>query len=404
MQQANNTAFSWRGSDQYNQSLRGTIKAKNLAFAKMQLLRQGIAVEQIRKHSWWRKINVRRPINEQDICVFSRQLATMLSAGIPLIKALETLANSANKNTLYYLLRQLKETIENGNSFHEALRQQEKYFDALLCNLVEVGEQSGTLEIMLERIATHKEKQQTLKKKLHKALTYPIAVIIITSIVVTILISKVIPEFANLFAKAGSSLPWFTQLIINSTQRLQQYGLFIFSMLFLFTLLMLWFRRHFIVLRKFTDHLWLKIPLFGTLTTKTVIARFCHTLATMLAAGMPLLNALQLSAKTSKNLVYQLAMEQIHHYVATGEQFNYAMQLTGVFPPVVVQMVATGEESGKLDIMMYRAAAIFTADIESLVDKMGDLLEPCIMSILGIIVGGLVIAMYLPIFNMGQII
>lgn len=404
MQQTKKIEFSWYGSNQQKQSLRGVIKAKNVAFAKMQLLRQGIVVKQIRKRWWWYKVSLRKSINAQDICVFCRQLATMLNAGISLVKALDTIANSSNKNALYYLLKKLKKAIENGNPFHEALRQQQKHFDILLCNLVEAGEQSGTLDLMLERIATHKEKQQTLKKRLRKALTYPIAVIVIASIVTAILILKVMPQFANLFNTAGSNLPWFTELVINIARNLQQHGLFALSTLFLFAFIILFFRKHFLVLRKFTDHLWLRIPLFGTLATKAAIARFCHTLATILAAGMPLLDALQLSAKASHNLVYQTAIEQIRHHIATGEQFNCAMQMTHVFPPIIIQMAAIGEESGKLDTMMDKAADIFTEDIETLVDSLSDLLEPCVMSILGIIVGSLVIAMYLPIFKMGQII
>ncbi len=404
MQQTNEIEFAWRGRNQQKQRLHGIIKAKNIAFAEMQLLRQGIVVRRIYKRWWWHKITLHKRINAQDIWIFTRQLATMLTVGIPLIRALDTIAISTDKIAMRHLIKELKKTIGNGSAFHEALRQQQKYFGILLCNLVEAGEESGTLDIMLKRIATHKEKQQILKKKLRKALTYPIAVIIVASIVMTILLVKVIPEFANLFNAAGSRLPWFTQFVINIAHYLQQYGLFMFISLFLLAFIILFSRKQFLAFCKFTDRLWLRIPIFGILTAKTTITRFCHTLAITSAAGMPLLDALQLAEKTSRNLVYRIAIKQIRNLVATGEQFNYAIQTTHVFPPIIVQMAAIGEESGKLDTMLNKVAIIFEEDIETLVDSLGNLLEPFVMSILGILVGGLVIAMYLPIFNMGQII
>ena len=394
--------FTWLGINHHGKSIHGRIAAATLPLAKMQLRRQGIIVKRIHKQSKWLAILTRKPIKTDSIAAFSRQLATMITASIPLIKALDIIMKSNSHNSLVTIIEQIKIKIENGASFTEAINQYPRYFDYLFCNLVSAGEQSGTLDIMLERIATHQEKQQSLKKKLRKALSYPIIVIIIALVVTMILLIKVIPKFAVLFESTGGQLPLLTQWVITTAKILQHYWLIFFiSLLLSITLNIIFYRRS----KKFhqlMDKLLLMTPIVGTIIQKTAIARFCRTLATIYSAGIPLINALEISAKVIGNLIYRQAIIKISNEVAAGEQFNYAMQKVAVFPSIIIEMVAIGEESGKLEMMIDKAANHYEEDIDLLVDNLTHLLEPVIMSILGILVGGLVIAMYLPIFKLGQ--
>ena len=340
----------------------------------------------------------------RDVAVFARQLATMMAAGIPMVQAFEIIGNGHEKPAMQKLVLDIKANIEGGSTLHESLAKFPLYFDDLFVNLVEAGEQAGALESLLDKIATYKEKTEALKKKIKKALFYPMAVLAVAVVVSIILLIFVIPQFEELFKGFGADLPAFTQMVVNLSRFVQHQGwwmgLVIGGSFWAFFYMM----KRSKPMQLTRDRVLLKFPIIGPILVKAAIARFARTLSTMFAAGVPLVEAMQSVAGATGNIVYEEAVLRMKDEVATGQRLQRAMENTGLFPNMVVQMIAVGEESGSLDTMSAKVAEFYEAEVDNAVDSMSSLLEPLIMAILGVLVGGMVIAMYLPIFKLGQVV
>lgn len=347
---------------------------------------------------------MKKSIKALDIAIFVRQLATMMKAGVPLTQSFEIVADSLENPSMKELVLKIKADIEAGSNFATALRKHPKYFDDLFCSLVESGEQSGALETMLERVATYKEKSELLKAKIKKAMKYPIAVIIVAIIVTAILLIKVVPVFADLFAGFGAELPTFTQFVVNMSNWMVKYYLLFFIVLAILAVSFTQAKLRSQKFRNFLDRLALKLPIFGDIVYKSIIARFCRTLSTTFAAGVPLIDALDSTAGATNNIVFYEATQRIKEDVATGQQMQFAIRSTNLFPSMVIQMVGIGEEAGSLEEMLDKAATYYENEVDNAVDGLTSLMEPMIMAFLGIVIGGLVIAMYLPIFQMGSVV
>ncbi len=343
-------------------------------------------------------------VTPADIALFSRQLATMLQAGIPLVQAFEIVGNGHDNPAMQKLIQSIKTDLEGGTALAEALGKHPLYFDDLYVNLVEVGEHSGSLDTLLDKVATYKEKTEAIKKKIKKALFYPAAVVVVAIIVTTILLIFVIPQFESLFKGFGADLPAFTRMVIDLSKFMQSKGLFLLFVLVGGIMAFLAAKKRSRRLREAQDRLALKLPIVGQILVKAAIARFARTLSTMFNAGVPLVEALESVAGATGNIIYENAVLQMKDEVATGQRLQRAMENTGLFPNMVIQMIAVGEESGSLDSMSAKVADFYEADVDAAVDAMSSLLEPLIMAILGILVGGLVVAMYLPIFKMGSVV
>lgn len=395
------TPFVWEGMDKRGNRVKGRSLAPDEAALRADLRRQGIAPSKIRKQSGSMKGGKVKP---EDIAVFSRQLATMLAAGIPLVQGLEIVGNGHDKPSMQKLILEIKASIEGGTSLHEALGKHPLYFDDLYVNLVEAGEQAGALESLLDKIATYKEKTEALKKKVKKALFYPAAVLVVAVIVTVILLIFVIPQFESLFKGFGADLPAFTQIVINMSRFMQDQGVLLAFILGGVGYAFFYFKKRSKAMREFLDRLSLKLPIIGPILNKSAIARYARTLSTMFAAGVPLVEALESVAGATGNIVYENAVMKMRDEVATGQRLQRAMENTALFPNMVIQMIAVGEESGSLDTMSGKVAEFYEAEVDNAVDAMSSLLEPLIMAILGVLVGGLVIAMYLPIFKLGAVI
>jgi type IV pilus assembly protein PilC len=395
------TPFAWEGRDKRGNRIKGKSLAPDEQALRTELRRQGIAASRIRRQKQALKGG---RVNAGDIAVFSRQLATMLSAGIPMVQAFEIVASGSDKPALQKLILDIKADIEGGTSLHEALAKQPLYFDDLFVNLVEAGEQAGALESLLDKIATYKEKSEAIKKKVKKALFYPAAVIIVAFIVTIILMIFVIPEFQQLFKGFGANLPAFTQFVINISELVQHDGIYLAVVLGAAVWTFLYFKKRSRKMREVLDRITLKIPIIGPIINKAAIARYARTLSTMFAAGVPLVEALESVAGATGNIVYEDAVMKMKDEVATGQRLQRAMEARGIFPNMVVQMIAVGEESGSLDSMSAKVATFYEAEVDNAVDSMSSLLEPLIMVVLGVIVGSLVVAMYLPIFHLGQVV
>lgn len=380
---------------------KGEIVAPNPAMAKVLLKKQGIEVLSIKAKSG--NSGAGGAVTALDVALFSRQLATMQGSGIALVQSLNIITDGAEKKSYREMVQGLKEEVEAGKSFSTALKKYPLFFDDLFCSLVAAGEQSGSLDTMLSRIATYKEKTETLKKKIKKALYYPIAVIVVAVIISIILLVKVVPTFKNLFDGFGAKLPDFTLMVLNLSELIQAHGLKVGGGIgFLIYMALRSYKRN-IAFRHIMQRLMLKIPIIGPILNQAAIARFTRTLSTTFAAGVPLNEALESVAKASGNIVYEQAINMIQETVSSGQNLQFAMQRTGIFPIMVVQMVSIGEESGSLEQMLDKIAAIYEEEVNAKVDGLTTLLEPLIMAILGVMVGSLVIAMYLPIFKMGSI-
>jgi type IV pilus assembly protein PilC len=395
-------AFQWEGMDKKGQRLKGKSVAASEQALKMDLRRQGVVATKIKKQSQAFKSGGK--VSAEDIAVFSRQLATMLGAGIPLVQAFEIVGAGHDKPSMQKLILDVKSDIEGGTSLHEALARHPLYFDDLFVNLVEAGEQAGALESLLDKVATYKEKSEAIKKKVKKALFYPAAVLVVALIVTVILLVFVIPQFEDLFKGFGADLPAFTQMVINLSKFVQHNGLFIAIVLAAGIWTFFYFYKRSRKLRELLDRMSLKIPIIGPILNKAAVARFARTLSTMFAAGVPLVEALESVAGATGNIVYENAVMKMRDEVATGQRLQRAMENTGQFPNMVIQMIAVGEESGALDSMAGKVAKFYEDDVDAAVDSMSSLLEPLIMAILGVLVGGLVIAMYLPIFKLGSVV
>ena len=394
--------FTWVGKDKRGNKLKGRSLAASEQALRADLRRQGVVPVKISKQSALFKAGGK--VSPEDIAIFSRQLATMLTAGIPLVQSFEIIGNGHDKPAMQKLVLAVKSDIEGGTSLHEALAKQPLYFDDLYVNLVEAGEQAGALESLLDKIATYKEKTEALKKKIKKALFYPAAVLVVAVIVTLILLIFVIPQFETLFKGFGADLPAFTQMVIGMSRFVQDQGWWMAIVTGGAIYAFLEAKKRSRALREAIDRLSLKLPIVGPILTKAAIARYARTLSTMFSAGVPLVEALQSVAGATGNIVYEQAVLRMKDEVATGQRLQRAMENTGLFPNMVVQMIAVGEESGSLDEMSGKVATFYEQDVDNAVDSMSSLLEPLIMAILGVLVGGLVIAMYLPIFKLGAVI
>jgi type IV pilus assembly protein PilC len=394
--------FSWEGRDKKGNKVKGKSVAPDEAALRADLRRQGIAASRIRKQSSGLKAGGK--VKTQDIAVFLRQLATMLAAGIPLVQGLEIVGSGHDKPAAQKLILSIKADIEAGSTLHEALAKHPLYFDKLTTNLVEAGEHAGALESLLDKVATYKEKTEALKSKVKKALFYPAAVLVVAVIVTVILLIFVIPQFEELFKGFGADLPAFTMMVVNLSKFVQKDGIFLAAVIggsiYAFT----YFKKRSRRMQEFLDRALLKFPIIGPILNKSAIARYARTLATMFSAGVPLVEALESVAGACGNIVYENAVLRMREEVATGQRLQRAMENTGRFPNMVIQMIAVGEESGSLDTMAGKVASFYEAEVDNAVDAMSSLLEPLIMAVLGVLVGGLVIAMYLPIFKLGSVV
>ncbi|MBK7115190.1 MAG: type II secretion system F family protein [Proteobacteria bacterium] len=395
------TPFLWEGKDKRGKVVKGRSLAKDELALRAELRRQGVAPSRIRKQSGRVAGGKVKP---EDIAVFSRQLATMLAAGIPLVQSFDIVGAGHEKPSMQKLILDIKADVEGGISLHEALGKRPLYFDDLYVNLVEAGEQAGALESLLDKVATYKEKTEALKKKVKKALFYPAAVLVVAVVVTIILLIFVIPQFESLFAGFGADLPAFTQMIINLSKFVQKFGIFIGLVVGGAGYAFMYFKKRSRKMRETLDRMTLKFPIIGPIMHKAAIARFARTLSTMFAAGVPLVEAMESVAGATGNIVYENATLAMRDEVATGTRLQRAMENTGLFPNMVVQMIAVGEEAGALDEMSGKVATFYEAEVDNAVDSMSSLLEPLIMAILGVLVGGMVIAMYLPIFKLGQVV
>ncbi|MFI4866523.1 MAG: type II secretion system F family protein [Steroidobacterales bacterium] len=388
--------------DRKGQRIKGRAVAQNEQSLKADLRRQGVVATRIKKQSKAFRSGGR--VKAEDIAIFSRQLATMLGAGIPLVQAFEIIGTGHDKPAMQKLVLEIKAEVEGGTSLHEALAKHPLYFDDLFVNLVEAGEQAGALEGLLDKVATYKEKSEAVKKKVKKALFYPAAVLVVALIVTVILLIFVIPQFEELFKGFGADLPAFTQMVINLSKFVQHNGVYLAIVVGAGVYAFIYFYKRSRKMRQLLDRISLKVPIIGPILNKAAIARYARTLSTMFAAGVPLVEALDSVAGACGNIVYEDGVMKMRDEVATGQRLQRAMENTGLFPNMVVQMIAVGEESGALDTMSGKVATFYEEDVDAAVDSMSSLLEPLIMAILGVMVGGLVIAMYLPIFKLGSVV
>ncbi len=394
--------FTWEGKDRKGKTQRGKLIAKSEAELKQHLRAQGIVATKVRKQSTL--FQKKGKVTPQDIAIFSRQLATMLAAGIPLVQAFDIIGNGHDNPAMQKLLLAVKQDIEGGTNLADALAKHPLYFDDLFVNLVAAGEQAGALETLLDKIATYKEKTEALKKKIKKALTYPAAVVVVAIIVTTILLIFVVPQFEELFTGFGADLPAFTRMVLDLSEFMQTQGWLILAAVVAAGYTFTYFKKRSRAFRQTLDRISLKLPAIGPILEKSAIARYSRTLATTFSAGVPLVEALESVSGATGNIVYEDAVLRMRDEVATGTRLQRSMENTGLFPNMVVQMVAVGEESGSLDEMSSKVADFYEAEVDNAVDNLSALLEPAIMSILGVLVGGLVVAMYLPIFQMGQVV
>ena len=396
--------FAYKGIDKKGNKVEGEVNSTSTAMAKAQLMKQGIRAKNVRKKPKPLFGGQGKPIKPMDIALFTRQLATMMKAGVPLVQSFDIVAGGTEKKSLATLILTIKEDVAAGGGFAPSLRKHPAYFDELFCNLVESGEQSGALETMLDRIATYKEKTERLKAKIKKAMSYPIAVVVVAIVVTGILLVKVVPQFAETFSSFGAELPAFTLFVLSLSEIAQKYW-FIVIVGGIISFLM--YQKAMVksaAFRAAVDRLTFKIPIVGDIVTQSIYARFARTLSTTFSAGVPLIDALQSVAGATGSPMYQTAVLKIKDEVSTGTQLNTAMRYSKKFPPMMIQMTTIGEESGALDDMLDKAALYYEDAVDDLVDNLTSLLEPIIMSVLGVLVGGLMIAMYLPIFQLGAVV
>ncbi len=398
------SVFTWEGKDRKGNKVKGESQSSTPSLVKAELRKQGINPIKVRKKSTLFSSAKNSKIVPKDISVFTRQLATMMSAGVPLVQSFEIIGRGHENPGMQELILAIKADVESGSTLADALRKHPVHFDELVCNLVSAGEQAGILEGLLDKIATYKEKTEAMKAKIKKALTYPIAVIVVAFVVTAILLIFVVPQFESLFQGFGAELPAFTQMVVALSEWMQVSW---WKALLGLVGIGYGFKQAKLRSPKFChtlDRLLLKAPVFGEIVTKAIIARYARTLSTMFAAGVPLVDAMESVAGAAGNQVYKIGILQMRDSVATGQQLQLAMTQSGLFPNMVVQMVAIGEESGSLDAMLGKVADFYEAEVDDMVDSLSSLLEPIIMSVLGVLVGGLIVAMYLPIFKMGSAI
>ncbi|WP_286788389.1 MULTISPECIES: type II secretion system F family protein [unclassified Pseudomonas] len=397
------SAFTWEGTDRKGVKIKGEMTGLNPALVKAQLRKQGINPTRVRKKSV--SIFSRgKKIKPMDIALFTRQLATMLGAGVPLLQSFDIISEGFDNPNMRKLVDDIKQDVAAGNSLSSSLRKKPQYFDDLYCNLVDAGEQSGALETLLDRVATYKEKTEQLKKKIKKAMTYPAAVVVVAIVVTAILLIKVVPQFQSVFEGFGAELPAFTLMVIGLSETLQEWWFIVLLALFALGFGFQMAHKRSEKFRDAVDRFVLKIPIVGAILYKSAIARYARTLSTTFAAGVPLVDALDSVSGATGNVVFRNAVDKIKQDVSTGMQLNFSMRTTAVFTSMAVQMTAIGEESGALDEMLDKVATFYEEEVDNMVDSLTALMEPMIMAVLGVLVGGLIIAMYLPIFQLGSVV
>ena len=394
------SVFEWVGKDRQGRIVQGELRAAGEATAQNTLRRQGILVTKIKK----RKMSSGKKIKPKDIALFTRQMATMMKAGVPLLQSFDIVGRGNPNPSVTRLLNEIRQDVETGTSLSIAFRRHPMYFDDLYCNLVEAGESAGILESLLDRLATYMEKTEAIKSKIKSALMYPISVIIVAFVVVTLIMLFVIPAFKEVFSSFGADLPAPTMFGIGMSKFFSTYWWLIFGILGggIYFFLQAWKRSP--KVQVFMDRALLKLPVFGALIDKSCIARWTRTLSTMFAAGVPLVEALDSVGGASGNIIYKEATDKIQKSVSIGTSLAVAMTDANVFPSMVLQMCAIGEESGAIDHMLGKAADFYEAEVDEMVAGLSSLMEPIIIVFLGTIIGGIVVSMYLPIFKLGQVV
>ena len=401
----NQDVFTWYGVNSRGKKLEGELPGQSIALVKAQLRKQGITPSKVkRKPKPLFGIKSVQKITPRDIALITRQIATMLMAGVPLIQSIEMISSGAQNKSVAKLTKEIGDEVKAGVPLSQALRKHPRYFDDLYCDLVASGEQSGALDKIFDRVALYKEKAEALKSKIKKAMFYPIAVLVVAVIVTSILLIFVVPQFQDIFNGFGAELPGFTLMVIGISEFMQEYWWIILIVIiaagFAYKEALLKSKK----LRDANDRAILKLPVIGMILNKAAVARYARTLSTTFAAGVPLVDALDSAAGASGNAVYRYAILEIKAEVSSGNLMNWAMRNSKIFPDMVIQMVAIGEESGSLDGMLAKVATIYEQEVDDAVDGLSSLLEPLIMAVLGVLVGGLIVAMYLPIFQLGSVI
>lgn len=397
--------FTWQGVNRKGKKINGELSANNVIELKAQLRKQGITPSKVKKKAKpLFGLGGDKAITPGDIALISRQIATMLGAGVPLVQSIEMIGKGHNNGNMQKLLGEISHKLSSGIPLSDCLRDHRRYFDDLYCDLVASGEQSGSLETIYDRIATYKEKGEALKAKIKKAMTYPIAVLVIAAIVTSILLIFVVPVFQEIFAGFGAELPAFTLFVVGISDFMVAYWYIGLAAIFAFIFLFKRAHRNSQKLRDQVDRQILKLPVIGDLLEKAAVARYARTLSTTFAAGVPLIDALESAAGAAGNAVFRDAILEVRAEVTSGMQMNLAMRNCSIFPDMVIQMVAIGEESGSVDDMLSKVANVYEAEVDNAVDNLTALLEPMIMAVLGVIIGGLIIAMYLPIFQIGMVV
>ena len=401
---AENTIFFWSGTDRNGRKSKGEVLATSAAIARVQLRKQGVVAKSVKKKSKPLFTFGAKKIKPADIAIFTRQLATMMKAGVPLVQAFEIVAEGTDHEKMRELIMAVRTDVSSGTGLAGALEKHPAHFDELFCSLVASGENSGTLEVMLDRVATYKEKTEALKAKIKKALSYPIAVIVVAIVVTGILLVKVVPQFAETFQSFGSDLPGFTLFVLRISEWVQSWWFIMLLGFFAAGYVFSQAKRRSKRFADGIDAVALKLPIIGSVVHDAVIARFSRTLSTTFAAGVPLVDALESTAGAAGNAIYAQGIRRIRDDVTSGTALAISIRTTGLFPTMLLQMTAIGEESGSLDDMLGKVADHYEAAVDNAVDSLSSLMEPMIMSILGVLVGGLMIAMYLPIFMLGSVI
>lgn len=398
------TTFTWKGVNRRGEVAQGIQEGKSVAVIKAELRKQGIITKSVvkKRESLFSKSS--KKINSQDITIFSRQLATMMQAGIPIISSFDIVAKGQTNDNMKKLIESIKNSVEAGDTLADSLKKHPQHFNPLFCNLIDAGEKSGSLETMLNNIASYQEKTESIKKKIKKALFYPVAVLVIAALVSAGLLIYVVPQFESVFAGFGADLPAVTRFVIDLSEFMQSYWYIIFGGVGGAVYAFGYFKKTSKPFAHALDRLSLKMPVLGVILENAAIARFSRTLSITFAAGMPLVDALDCVAGATGNILFEIATKKVKDEVSTGQQMQIAMRASGLFPTMVIQMIAIGEESGNLETMLNKVADFYEEEVDNAVDGLSSLLEPIIMAILGVLVGGLVIAMYMPIFKLGTVV
>lgn len=396
--------FVWEGKDKRGKKLKGEKAGRNEMLLKAELRQQGIVATRVRKKPKPLFGGAGRSIKAKDIAVFTRQLATMLNSGIPLVQSFTIISQAAENPRLKTLIMEVRNEVESGSTLAESFAKHPAYFDELYVNLVEAGESAGVLDQVLDSIASYKERIESIKGKVKKAMFYPAAVVGVAIGVMTLLLLYVIPQFEGMFQSFGADLPAFTRLVVSASQFMQSTGWLVLLVAGAGIFGLIHLKKRSKPFAHFLDRMILKIPILGPVMEKSALARFSSTLATTFAAGVPLVDALDTVAGATGNIVYEQAVNQVREDVSVGHQLQLAMQQTGMFPPMLIQMTAIGEEAGSLDAMLNKVASFYEEEVNNTVDALSSLLEPLIIVFVGVVVGGMVVAMYLPIFQMGAVI